>query len=124
MGDGAGEIHHPAARNGERVESPRNKANYRIAPTDAIGKGSLKQKCRANIEAIRLLRTLETEKRAATAGEKSTLVKYVGWSGIPQVFDRFWSRATVIPACCSSCRLVSARACSVFSGGSSGGDGN
>lgn len=29
------------------------------------------------------------EKRAATAEEKSVLVKYVGWGGIPQVFDRF-----------------------------------
>ncbi len=87
MGNGEGEIHLPDARNGERLEPPRNKANYRITPTDAIGKGSLKQKCRTNLEAIRLLRTLETEKRAATNEEKSVLVKYVGWGGIPQVFD-------------------------------------
>lgn len=89
MGDGAGEIHLPAARNGEHVEPSRNKANYRITPTDAIGSGSLKQKCRGNIAAIKLLRALEMERRAATVEEKSTLVKYVGWGGIPQVFDRF-----------------------------------
>src|SRR5687768_9475648 len=93
LGNGEGEIHPPAARvavNGhhrERVEAPRNQANHRITEADAIGKGSLKQKCRKNIEAIQLLRALESEKRAATGEEKSALVKYVGWGGIPQIFD-------------------------------------
>jgi N12 class adenine-specific DNA methylase len=92
LGNGEGEIHLPDARNGhqrERVEPPRNRANYRISEGDAIGKGSLKQKCRQNIEAIRLLRVLETEKRVATDEEKAVLVKYVGWGGIPQIFDPF-----------------------------------
>jgi N12 class adenine-specific DNA methylase/predicted O-methyltransferase YrrM len=93
LGNGAGEIHPPPARvavNGhrrDRVEAPRNQANHRITEADTIGKGSLKQKCRNNIEAIHLLRDLESEKRAATDEEKSALVKYVGWGGIPQVFD-------------------------------------
>jgi N12 class adenine-specific DNA methylase len=89
LGDGEGEIHLPAARNGERVEAPRNQANHRISDADGIGKGSLKQKCRANLEAIRLLRVLESEKRPATDKEKSALVKYTGWGGLPQVFDPF-----------------------------------
>jgi len=36
------------------------------------------------------LRLLEKDKRPATTEEKSMLVKYVGWGGIPQVFDRKW----------------------------------
>jgi N12 class adenine-specific DNA methylase/predicted O-methyltransferase YrrM len=98
VGNGEGTIHPPVARIGangparERVEPPRNQANYRITDSDEVGKGSLKQKCRTNIEAIRLLRLLEKEKRPATTEEKSTLVKYVGWGGIPQVFDPIGGR--------------------------------
>jgi len=49
--------------------------------------GSLKQKCRANLEAIELLKLLECEKRTPTDEEQRTLVRYVGWGGLPQVFD-------------------------------------
>ena len=51
-----------------------------------VGEGSLKQKCRANFAAIELVRKLDAENRAATDEERSVLVKYVGWGGIPQVF--------------------------------------
>ena len=51
-----------------------------------MGVGSLKQKCRANFAAIELVRKLDAENRAATDEERSVLVKYVGWGGIPQVF--------------------------------------
>ncbi|MDQ3622324.1 MAG: hypothetical protein M3463_07535 [Verrucomicrobiota bacterium] len=65
----------PAARGAERL----NLNNYRIQPEDALGAGSLKQKCRDNFEAIELVRRLEGEDRAATEEEKRVLVKYVGW---------------------------------------------
>jgi type I restriction-modification system DNA methylase subunit len=42
---------------------------------------------KTTFNAIRLVRTLEVESRAATQEEKSKLVKYVGWGGIPQIFD-------------------------------------
>jgi N12 class adenine-specific DNA methylase len=53
---------------------------------DALGRGSLKQKCRDNFAAIELAHTLSAEAREATDDEKRVLVKYVGWGGIPQVF--------------------------------------
>jgi N12 class adenine-specific DNA methylase len=49
--------------------------------------GSLKQKCRANLTAIELLKKLEAQDRPATEAEKQILVRYVGWGGLPQVFD-------------------------------------
>jgi len=52
-----------------------------------LGAGSLKQKCRANLAAIELLKGLEAETRSATEEEKRVLVRYVGWGGLPQVFD-------------------------------------
>lgn len=40
-----------------------------------------------NTAAIRLLRQLEIEDRAATPDEQEVLAKYVGWGGISQAFD-------------------------------------
>ena len=84
LGNGAGGIHPVAARS-ERVV--RNQNNYRIADADGVGAGSPKEKCRANLAAIKLVRKLQSENRAATAEEKSVLVRYVGWGGLPQIFN-------------------------------------
>jgi hypothetical protein len=64
-----------------------NQKNYRITDADKIGVGSLRQKFRDNLAAIELLKRLEAEARPATNEEKRTLVRYVGWGGLPQVFD-------------------------------------
>ncbi len=83
LGNGQGEIHSPDA--GERVA--RNQSNYRISPADGVGTGSLKEKCRVNLAAIKLVRKLQAENRPATNEEKSALVRYVGWGGLPQIFS-------------------------------------
>ena len=69
------------------AETPRNQNNYRITDADKLGVGSLKQKCRDNLAAITLLKELESETRTASDEEKKILVRYVGWGGLPQVFD-------------------------------------
>ena len=86
LGDGSDTIHLFAAR-AERERIVRNQNNYRITPDDKVGEGSLKEKCRANLAAIKLVRTLQDEKRTATKEEKSKLVRYVGWGGLPQIFS-------------------------------------
>ena len=68
-------------------EPPRNQNNYRITEADKLGTGSLKNKCYANLSAIELLKYLETESRSASQDEKQILLRYVGWGGLPQVFD-------------------------------------
>lgn len=91
MGDCAGTIHLPTAREiaadaatpdeaavEAEPELARNQRNYRIADEDRIGSGSLKQKCRHNLVAIELLKQLEDEGRPATQAEKRVLVRYVG----------------------------------------------
>lgn len=60
--------------------------NFRITDDD-LGAGGAKTKFKANIEAIRLLQTLDGEQRQATAKEQEVLSRYVGWGGIPQAFD-------------------------------------
>ena len=52
-----------------------------------MGAGSLREKCRANLAAIKLVRQLQAENRPATAEEKSVLVRYVGWGGLSQIFS-------------------------------------
>src|SRR6266540_3053194 len=81
LGDDSGEIHSLATG-----RESLNANNYRIRPEDALGRGSLKQKCRDNFAAIELAHRLDAEARKATDDEKRVLVKYVGWGGIPQVF--------------------------------------
>ncbi len=60
--------------------------NYRIHD-DHLGEGGQRTKADRNIEAVRTLKTIESEGRGATAAEQETLAQYVGWGGIPQIFD-------------------------------------
>lgn len=54
---------------------------------DHLGEGGSKAKFRRNLDAIRLLKTLEQDGRQATAAEQEILSQYVGWGGLADVFD-------------------------------------
>jgi N12 class adenine-specific DNA methylase len=60
--------------------------DFRITKAHRIGDGSLHEKARDNIAALRLLKRLEEESREATEDEKSVLARYVGWGAMPNVF--------------------------------------
>lgn len=54
-----------------------------------------KARYRANVDAIRLIKKLETEGRFATAAEQEILSKYVGWGGLSGAFGALvWNRET------------------------------
>ncbi|GAB7056432.1 hypothetical protein JCM16163A_31790 [Paenibacillus sp. YK5] len=77
----------PSAVEDVRSVAPQTTAvNYRITD-DQLGHGGSKVKYGFNVAAIRLLKQLELEGRQATADEQVVLARYVGWGGIPQVFD-------------------------------------
>lgn len=61
--------------------------DYRITSDDFNNGGGLKTRFRHNIEAIKTLKSLENNGRAATAEEQAVLAKYVGWGGIQEAFD-------------------------------------
>ena len=62
--------------------------NYRISPEDRLGVGGAKTKYADNVAAIRLLQQLQASNaKLATPEEQKVLVRYVGWGGLPQVFD-------------------------------------
>lgn len=52
-----------------------------------LGEGNKREKFQRNIAAITTLQTLERENRFATKEEQETLSQYVGWGGLPDVFD-------------------------------------
>jgi hypothetical protein len=69
--------------------------NFRVTDAEQSGGlfrrggGGQKTKFKRNIEAIRLLKTIEAEGRYATCDEQRVLALYAGWGGIPQAFSEF-----------------------------------
>ncbi len=52
-----------------------------------LGEGGPKAKYAMNVEAIKLLKTLEADGRQATPEEQLILSRYVGWGGVADAFD-------------------------------------
>ena len=70
----------------ERPEPEPVAVNFRITD-EHLGEGGPKQKFRANIMAIQLLKKCEEENRPATPDEQKILSGYVGWGGLADAFD-------------------------------------
>ncbi|HIQ87567.1 MAG TPA: helicase SNF2, partial [Candidatus Scatomorpha gallistercoris] len=66
--------------------APNTPNNFRITD-DHLGEGGAKSRFRTNMDAIHLLKQLEANGLAATAGEQETLSRYTGWGAIPEAFD-------------------------------------
>lgn len=64
----------------------QEKINYHI-DNNSLGEETPKEKVRRNIDAIKLLKKLEDENRLANKEEQEILASYVGWGGLPDVFD-------------------------------------
>ena len=60
--------------------------NFHITD-DELGQGTPKEKFRANIMAIQLLKKCKDENRNATPEEQEILSRYVGWGGLADAFD-------------------------------------
>lgn len=64
--------------------SERKTFDLKNNPVEPVGK---KERFNRNVQAIELLKKLESEDRFATTNEQEILSKYVGWGGIPEAFD-------------------------------------
>ena len=60
--------------------------NFHITD-DHLGEGGSKAKFRANLDAIKTLKTIEAEGRSATPEEQEILSRYIGWGGLADAFD-------------------------------------
>ena len=82
--------------------------NYRITD-DALGAAPPSQRYANNVAAIRLLKQLEAENRAATPEEQEVLAKYVGWGGLADCFDPKHSRYEELKGLLSETEYAAAR---------------
>ena len=82
--------------------------NYRITD-DALGAAPPSQRYANNVAAIRLLKQLEEENRAATPEEQEILAKYVGWGGLADCFDPKHSRYEELKGLLSETEYAAAR---------------
>ena len=85
-------ITEPVANEQDIIESPAQSLAEQeeddiAAEEQRLTFGGAKTRFKDNLAAIKLLRELQSTGRVATAQEKATLRKYVGWGGIPEVFD-------------------------------------
>lgn len=70
------------------------KRYFRVSESNKIGGGGLKKKFKENVDAIKLLKTLEREGRNATPNEQEILAKFNGWETIKKAFsnDADWQQ--------------------------------
>lgn len=99
-------------RKKERLEADASLSvdgvNYRITD-DALGAAPPSQRYANNVAAIRLLKQLEAESRAATPEERAVLAKYVGWGGLADCFDPKHSRYEELKSLLSETEYAAAR---------------
>lgn len=69
-------------------EVPQKKPENFSITNNRLGEGSKREKLVGNIDAITTLQTIEREHRIATKEEQEILSHYVGWGGLPEVFDK------------------------------------
>ena len=65
---------------------PEERNNFKITD-DNLGVGTLKEKYKNNIEAIKVLKLCEEQNRYATPEEQEILSGYVGWGGLKSAFE-------------------------------------
>ena len=82
--------------------------NYHITD-DALGAAPPSQRYANNVAAIRLLKQLEAENRAATPEEQEVLAKYVGWGGLADCFAPKHSRYEELKGLLSETEYAAAR---------------
>ena len=82
--------------------------NYRITD-DGLGAAPPSQRYANNVAAIRLLKRVEAENRAATPEEQEVLAKYVGWGGLADCFDPKHSRYEELKGLLSETEYAAAR---------------
>ena len=84
------------------------RTNFHI-DTDELGAGTPLERYYNNINAIRLLKKLNSEHRLATPTEQVILSQYVGWGGLPQFFEQSNSHYNELKDLLSDSEYTSAR---------------
>jgi hypothetical protein len=87
VGDATAE-QQPAPDEAQLAAIPAGGQSFRpTGPQDLGQAGRKKAQVRANIDALRTLRTLQEEHRPATPEEQAVLARWAGWGNLPEAFD-------------------------------------
>jgi N12 class adenine-specific DNA methylase len=81
------ETDQPSADVGQVDAIPDTGESFHPTGLDDFAPAGKKSKLEANLAALRTLRQLQDERRAATPEEQATLARWAGWGGLPEVFD-------------------------------------
>ena len=100
---------------GALLFAPTSPLDFRITDAHQVGTGSLTEKIRANLAAIRTLQTIEKTQRPPTPEEQAALVRYTGWGAAAALFQphpppEFQRAATDLRALLTDDEYTSARA--------------
>ncbi|WP_338053615.1 Eco57I restriction-modification methylase domain-containing protein [Pseudobacteroides cellulosolvens] len=68
-------------------EEPPSKINFQYSESYSLYPNGAKTKYKNNIEAIKLLKRIESENRLANHDEQIVLARYVGWGGLANAFS-------------------------------------
>ena len=75
-------------RVGTGIQQPQSRRHWPVlSRDDVINPGGAVAKFGSNLAAIDTLQRIETEQRTATPAERSTLLRYTGWGGLPASFN-------------------------------------
>jgi N12 class adenine-specific DNA methylase len=85
--EGVTEADQPAPKPTDVPTSVSDGQDFQPSGIDDFAPAGKQAKLNANIAALRTLRQLQSEKRAATPEEQAVLAKWAGWGGLPEVFD-------------------------------------
>lgn len=86
---------------------------FRPTGMDDLAPAGKMAKLDANLAALRVLRDLRAERRAATSEEQAVLARWAGWGGLPEVFDpsraEYASRRAELQTLLTEAEMVEAR---------------
>lgn len=71
----------------KQLKNTGGMTDFSFPNVDQFYSTGVRNKMKDNIEAIRLVKRLENEKRQADSEEQTILAKYVGWGGLTGAFD-------------------------------------
>lgn len=86
----ASQVQKVANTNHEEVKALKaspNRLSFRYSEDYNLYPNGAKTKYKNNVEAIKLLKKIESEKRLATSDEQINLARYVGWGGLANAFS-------------------------------------
>ena len=86
--DGAPSAAREAGNAGNKPSATGSVDNFEITDDVGLGEGGLTRKFKDNVDAIKLIKALESEGRQATPEERIKLAKYVGFGALKGVFDK------------------------------------